>query len=318
MSRQKDINDFLDTELNTGTTIPFKLYYRYHLGGTSFDELMFKSIDLGEEDPNNVKVQYEGLVHNTQNGQFTLENIKYIPCIIEDFVANFEPIDIFTDITYSIPMSFFVSELLNADNGDIFNVQIEAFQNRIRGEVFDLSGFRALFSHTDVRPVSGLVDVNGKWFRMYQTTIDIQMISTGYFGKEIVVHVQNDNVFSGATTRVYPLIQTSNRANELAPFQGFKTVANDNAELGYIPDLSGFGLGLSFLVNGDSLTDYLTKQRFEQPDESVWNISITYPNLVGNPFSDVYLIENISGAEGLTDKLITTVEFKRADDKVSG
>jgi hypothetical protein len=315
MSRQKDIHDFIETKLNnTGTGLPFELYYRYHIGDEDFTDKVLNSIDLGETDPNNVKVEWEDNIYNTQKGVFTLDNINYIPCIIEDFVVTYEPIALFLNALYSVPISFFVNERFNKDNGDIFTESIEKMQDALRGHVEVISGNKVMVTHSDVRPVSGLIEFNDLLYRVYTTTIDFEMISKGYFGEEMQFHIQNSEIFGGSTTRVFPIIRTSNRLNDLAPFQGFKTVANANLEIKNIDDMSGFGLSLSFLVeSNDDLTDHFIKRKFVPPNDSeVYNVSVTYPNLTGTPFSDKYLIESITGGEGITDKLVVTVNFKKA------
>ena len=120
MSRQEDLHNYIDTKLNGNPQgLPFKLYYKYGINDGDFADLLINSVDLGNDDENNVVIQYEGEDYNTQLGQYTLDSVKYIPCIIEDYQARFEPLEQFDIIDYTIPVSFFVDVRANDLNGDI-------------------------------------------------------------------------------------------------------------------------------------------------------------------------------------------------------
>ena len=204
MSRQKSIHDYIQTKLSANSSgLDFNLYYKYGINDGEFHNILFNSIDLpnpNEEDE--VDVIYDGVTYQTQNGQYSLDRVQYIPCIIEAFEARFEPLDSFDIIEYTIPISFFVEERFNKQNDDIVTNAIESVQDLIRGKTDTIGGYNTFLTHSAFSPISGIIEIGSaddsgegediRYFRTYQMTIYLSMNKQGYFGKEIQYFIQNE------------------------------------------------------------------------------------------------------------------------------
>lgn len=320
MSRQKSINDYIDTKLNANNqSLPFKLYYKYGINDQEFSEFLLNSVDNGIDDPDNVIINFEGEDYNTQNGQYTIDNVNYIPCIIEDYQARFEPLSDHTIVKYTVPVSFFVEERFNRENNDIITDAIENVQDTIRGTTDTIGGLNAFIAHSDIRPISGLIRINEKPYRAYQMTFYFKMTNDGYFGEEIQYFIQNDALFSGTTTRIYPVLRDSSRNNELLPRQKFNDEidASDEFEIKTMPDLSAFSFTLSLVYDGTELPRHFITQKYNPERPLKYFFSVVYPGMEGTPFGFDYMIESISGLESVDSQLIVTVTFKRASDLYS-
>lgn len=323
MSRHKDIHDYISTQLNNNNqNLSFKLFYKYSIQNNEFSELLVNSVDLGEEDPNNVKIKYDGQEYNTQKGVFTLENVKYIPCIIESFGDEFQPLDsdIDTIIKYRVPVTFFVDERYNKANADFVDEAIEYVQDSIRGRTNTIGGYNMFITHSAFEPQTGLVTINERPFRRYQLVFFFKATKKGSYGQQIQTFIQNNNLFSGEVTRIYPIARKSPRVNELLPRQKFETETDTTEvyEIYNIPDISALELEMAFVYKNDEFTRHFMDKKYAPTKPEKYTISIVLPGYEGNPFSDSYLIENIGGPENYDDQMMFIVTFKKASVKYNG
>jgi len=322
MSFHKDIHDYLSNKLNSNSLeLTFNLFHRYEIGETEFASLILESSYTSpenDESEDNVVVKYNGVEYNTPHGVYEIRNVQYIPCIIEDFIGDFEPIREFKNANYSIPITLFVDEAFNKANNNIVDNMLEEFQDSIRGLTQSLNGNKILFNHSDVRPISGTVPINNILYRSYQIIVYVETLSVGYFGNEILYWLKSETVGGSYTslTQIYPVIRGSQRGNETVPIQKFKTELNNEIETRSVPNISAFGLSLSFMYEGGELARHFITQRYT-PDPTVkYQIKIVYPGIVNTPFIDDYIIEDVGGPESLGEKLIINVSLNRASDVI--
>lgn len=324
MSRQESIHNYINTKLNSNTqNLKFKLYYKYGVNDGEFADLLLNSVDLGVDDENNVVVEYEGTEYNTQHGQFTLDTVKYIPCIIEDFQARFEPLEKYDIVDYTVPVSFFVDVRYNDLNGDIVTNAIESVQDAIRGTVTTIGGYNCFITHSDIRPISGIIEIGSseddiRSFRAYQMTFYINMNKQGHFGKEIQYFIQHESLFGGVATRFYPIGRGSSRKNENQSRQLFDTDTTVNFETRSVPDLSAMTLNFSLLYDGTELTRHFITQKFNQGKPLKYFFSVIYPGMEGTPFGDDYILEDVGGAENIDSTLVVGLSFIKASEKYNG
>jgi len=321
MSFHKDINDFLSNKLNSNAfSLPYELYHRYDVGDTDFSKLMLESsYDESDSDAeDNVVVSFNGVETNTPNGVYTLRHVSYIPCIIEDFIGDCEPIKEVKIASYSIPITFFVDGEFNKANSNVVDNSLEEFQDSLRGLTQSLNGVKILFNHSDVRPISELIEFNGIHYRSYQIVVYVETLSSGYFGNEIKYWIKGSDIGGAYTslTEIFPISRGSQRGNETVSIQKFKTASNNGIEVKSIPDMSAFGLSFSILYEDNELSRHFVTQRYTPNPLSKYQIKIVYPNLETTPFLDDYIIDEISGPENLGEKIIINVSFKRVSDVV--
>lgn len=320
MSFQKDINDLLEIKLNDNTqSLPFSLYYKSDLGSDDFVNVVFESTDwidtgIGAED--NVIVEYDGIEYNTQLGEYTLSDIRYIPCIVHSFNAEFEPYSFVKRATYSLPITFYVDEIWNKDNNDIFTEAVEEFQDSVRGLVETASGRKVLFNHSDIKPVTGLVDFNGKYFREYQMTISLDTIDSGYFGNELIYYVTHPDLNSGVTFEINPISMSSGKHSELHLFQKFNTATNNEYQTKSVPNETGFSIEVTVIYNADEFTKWLVNSKFEESKVEKLTFGVKYPE-IETPFSESYVIENIGGVEMIGQLLTVTFTLRPVSEVYS-
>lgn len=334
---QNILRNYLQNKLNDtdaspfSSRVPFKLYDRYAIEDQDFYDVVLDSVDweiqgsTGVLD-NNVVVEYDGIEYNTQNGQYILQKIKYVPCIIEDFIADYEPLTFVENINYTIPITYYINETYNKQLNNLMVEATEQFGNLLRGRidsVFDANSgktFRMLLNHTALTPLTGIIDFNGTVFREYQMVVHIELIDNGYFGNQIVYNIsvpkkdESDVVpFNGATFAVNPISATSTRASELHEFQVFGT---NNFESKAMPNEVGFMLELSFLYDGGQFTKWLYGLKFNPSENSfprVITVSVRYPGTTAQESpSKFYVIESIGGVEQVGEKIIMTIVLKPA------
>lgn len=321
---QNKLND-ADTSIATAK-IPFKLYDRYAIEDQDFYDIVLDSIDWEAEGStgvaaDNVVINYEGAEYNTQNGQYTLSEVKYIPCIIEDFVAQFEPLSFVENVSYTIPVTYYINETYNKQLDNLIILATQRFGNGLRGQTDTLfdpeSGktYKMLSNHTALTPLTGIIDFNGTVFREYQMVINIELISDGFFGNQIQYLVSTPELSSGATFRVYPVSATSTRASEL---HGFQVFGDTNFESKAIPNEVGFMMELSFLYTGDAFTSWLYKQKFTPTPPKKINLRVVYPSVAsGYEVSETtsYVIESIGGVEQVGEKIILSIVLKPVSEE---
>jgi hypothetical protein len=324
-----------ENNLLTPVNLKFKLFNRYGIQDQEFFDVVVDSVDWDVPDStgipaDNVVVEFEGEEYNTQNGQYELRQVKYIPCIIESFIGEFEPIDFVKNINYTIPVTFYVNETIDRQLDNVIVDAVQTFQDTIRGKVdsyFDsLSGedFTFLLTHSDYSPLTGIIDFNGTIFREYQMIISLEMIDKGFFTNEIeyVISVPEfagtsptTEPFAGLGTpfRVYPVAAMSSRASELHQFQKFSTSIEDAFEVKAIPNEVGFMMELSFLYDGSLFTRFLYKLRYTATEPKIVTLQVKYPGLTGSlevaPATD-YVIESIGGLETVGEKIIFSIVLK--------
>lgn len=314
------------------TPFTYNLYNRYAIEDQDFYDVVLDSVDWEAEGSegipaDNVVVEYDGAEYNTQNGQYTLEKIKYVPCIIEDFIADFEPLSFVENVSYTIPITFYINETFDKQLDNLIILGIQQFGNSLRGQTGTLfdpeSGqtYKLLSNHTALTPLTGIIDFNGTVFREYQIVVNLELISNGFFGNQIQYAVSitdNDFVnpltsqpyFSGQTFAVNPIAATSTRASEL---HGFQIFGDTNFESKSIPNEVGFMMELSFLYTGDAFTSWLYKQKFNPSPPKKISVKVTYPSslLQSQEIPTVnYVIESIGGVEQVGEKIILTVVLK--------
>lgn len=337
---QTFFREYLENKLNstngnvlTPVDLKFKLYNRYGIEDQEFFDTIVDSIDWEDtntDSENNIVVEFEDEEYNTQLGQYELKQIKYIPAIIEDFIAEFEPLDFVKNANYTIPVTFYVNETVDRKLDNVIIKAIQEFQDEIRGKVdtyFDnISGsdFTFLLTHSGYSPLTGIIDFNGTIFREYQLIISLELIDKGFFTNQIE-YVLSVPEFQGADPeierfaslgtpfRVFPVAAISSRASELHQFQKFSTSAEDAFEVKAIPNEVGFMMELSFLYDGSLFTRLLYKLRYTPTVPKIVTLQVKYPGLTGNfeiPETIDYLIESIGGLESVGEKIIMSIVLK--------
>ena len=337
-SFQDEIRVYLQNKLNNTTNNPlvasgttFRLYNRYEIEEQEFFDFVVNSVDW-EDSPStippadNVVIEYEGVEYNTQLGEYTLDKVTYIPCIIENFMAEFEPLKFIRNVNYTIPMTFYVNETFNRNLDNKIIEAVEVFQDKIRGNVELLYGHNAIFNHSDITPLTGIIDFNGTIFREYQMIIYFEAIKSvngftpnySFFGNQIEYRITVPTVVSNY--RVYPLTAMATRGNELHVFQKFSTASNNEFEAKSIPNESGFSLELSFLYYGDTFSKWLYQIKYAQQELPIITLQVTYPGISGDsivPYSKNYLIESIGGTESVGEKIIFTLVLRPVSEVYS-
>jgi hypothetical protein len=270
---------------------------------------------------NNVVINYDGVNYNTTLGQYTLDKVSYIPGIIENFMAEFEPLKFIRNVQYTLPVTFYINETFNRSLDNKIIEAVEVFQDKIRGNIELVYNHNVLFNHTDITPLTGIIDFNGTIFREYQMIIYMDAIkqvlpsNTAYtfFGNQIEYRISVPTLSNGAKFRIYPLTAMAVRSNELHVFQKFSTATNNEFDVKAIPNESGLSLELSFFYTGDSFTKFLYQQKYAQTTLPVVTLEIKYPAQPGDtqiPMEREYLIESIGGAESVGDKIIFTLMLR--------
>jgi hypothetical protein len=334
--------EYLENKLNTTdnnvltpSNLKFKLFNRYAIEEQEFFDVVVDSVDW-EDSPstippaNNIVIEYDGEEYNTQLGQYNLQKVRYIPCIIESFIGEFEPVDFVKNINYTIPVTFYVNETIDRQLDNVIVDAVQTFQDTVRGKVdtyFDaISGedFTFLLTHSDYSPLTGIIDFNGTIFREYQIILSLEMVDKGFFTNQIeyVLSVPEfagtsptTEPFAGLGTpfRVYPVAAMSSRASELHQFQKFSTSTEDAFEVKAIPNEVGFMIELSFLYDGSLFTRFLYKLRYTATEPKIVTLQVKYPGLTGSlevaPATD-YVIESIGGLETVGEKIIFSIVLK--------
>jgi len=337
-SFQDEIRVYLQNKLNNTTNNPlvasgttFRLYNRYEIEEQDFFDFVVNSIDW-EDDPStipaadNVVVEFEGQEYNTQLGEYTIERLTYIPGIIENFLAEFEPLKFIRNVNYTIPVTFYINETFNRELDNKIIEAVEVFQDKIRGHIELVYSHNTLFNHSDITPLTGIIDFNGTIFREYQMIIYLEAIKSvsgltpnySFYGNQIEYRITIPTVVNNY--RVYPLTAMATRGNELHMFQKFSTATNDEFEAKTIPNESGFSLELSFLYYGDSFSKWLYEMKYAQEDLPVITLEVKYPGIPGDtvvPYEKDYLIESIGGAESVGDKIIFTLVLRPVSEVYS-
>jgi hypothetical protein len=341
-SFQSFIRTYLQNKLNpannnllTSKNLKFKLYNRYEVEEQEFFDFVVESVDW--DAPNstgipadNVVVEFEGQEYNTQLGQYNLKKINYVPSIIEDFIAEFEPLNFVKNVNYTIPVTFYVNETIDRQFDNVIVESIQLFQDTIRGTIdtyFDsISGedFTFLLTHNGYTPLTGIIDFNGTIFREYQLIVSLELIDKGFFTNQIEYTLSvpeyvgtNPLVerFSalGFPFRVFPVTAVSSRVSELHQFQKFSTSAQDEFEVKAIPNEVGFMTELSFLYDGSLFTRWLYKLRYTPTVPKIVNLQVRYPGLQSTleiPDTIDYVIESIGGMESVGEKIVISVVLK--------
>lgn len=331
-SFQDSIRVFLNGKLNNETNNPlvqsgttFKLYNRYEIEEQNFYDFVLNSIDWEDTNTNsenNVVVEFEGQEYNTQLGQYNLQQVEYIPCIIESFMGEFEPLKFIRNVAYTIPVTFYINETFNRELNNKIIEAVEVFQDKIRGQVELIYDHNVLLNHSDITPLTGVIDFNGTVFREYQVIIYMDAIKTvlptntiqPFFGNEIEYRFTIDGLFIQNGTpqkfRVYPVAVSSVRSNELHMFQKFNTTVTDQYEMKSLPNESAFTIELTFLYTGDSFTKFLFLERYAQQEPRTVVLEVKYPVMAGDtqtPIEREYVIESIGGNESVGDKITFTM-----------
>jgi hypothetical protein len=332
------LEDKLNTQQNnllTPVNLKYKIYNRYGVDEQEFFDVVVDSVDW-EESPstipsaNNVVIDVDGEEYNTQNGQYTLRKVRYIPAIIEDFIAEFEPLDFVKNANYTIPITFYVNETIDRQLNNVIVDAIQNFQDTIRGKIdtyFDSNAgvdFTFLVTHGGYSPLTGIIDFNGTVFREYQLILSLELIDKGFFANQIeyVLSVPEYQGVSptvdrfaelGTAFRVYPVAAMSSRASELHQFQKFSTSSNDEFEVKALANEVGFMVELSFLYDGSLFTRWLYKLRYTPSVPKVVTLQVRYPGLTSNleiaPATD-YIIESIGGIETVGEKILLSLVLK--------
>jgi hypothetical protein len=281
----------------------------------------------------NVVIEFEGEEYRTQLGQYNLRNIRYIPSIIEDFIGEYQPLDFVKNVSYTIPITFYVNETIDKQLDNVIVEAIQQFQDSIRGKVDtyfdDLAGrdFTFLLTHSGYSPLTGIIDFNGTIFREYQLVISLEMIDKGFFANQIEYTVSvpeyvgvdtADNIFASLANpfRVFPVAAMSSRGAELHQFQKFSTSVQDVFEVKSIANEVGFMVELSFLYDGGLFTRWLYALRYTPTIPKIITLQVRYPGLgsaLEIPDSIDYVIESIGGLETVGEKIIISVVLKPAD-----
>lgn len=315
-------NKLTQTEASqTPSGIPFKLYNRYAIEDQDFYDVVLNSIDWevpgsGGTLENNVVVEYDGVEYNTQKGQYTLEQVSYVPSIIEDFIAEFEPLSFVENVSYTIPITFYINETINKQLNNSIILSAQQFGNELRGQTGTLfdpeSGktYKLLSNHTALTPLTGVIDFNGTIFREYQIVVSLELISDGFFGNQIQYLVSTSELNSGATFQVNPIAASSTRASEL---HGFQVFGDTNFESKSIPNEVGFMMELTFLYTGDAFTSWLYKQKFTPTPPKKINMRVVYPSVAsGYEVTETtsYVIESIGGVEQVGEKILLSIVLR--------
>jgi hypothetical protein len=330
--------EYLENKLNesnglSSADLKYKLYNRYGIDEQTFFDSVVDSIDwedtlTGSE--NNVVIEFEGQEYNTQFGQYTLRNVRYVPCIIEDFVAEFEPLDFVKNANFTIPVTFYVNETIDRELNNIIVDSIQNFQDTIRGKTdvyFDSNlgeNLTFLLTHGGYSPLTGIIDFNGTVFREYQLVISLELINKGFFTNQIEYNLSvpeyagadpQTQPFAalGTPFRVYPVAAMSSRASELHQFQKFSTSTEDAFEVKAVPNEVGFMVELSFLYDGSLFTRWLYKLRYTPTIPKIVTLQVKYPGLQSTleiPDTIDYVIESIGGLENVGEKIILSLVLK--------
>lgn len=337
--------EYLENKLNTTqnniltpVNLKYKLYNRYGVDEQEFFDVVVDSVDWEDNSStilssDNVIINFEGEEYNTQNGEYTLRKVRYIPAIIEDFIAEFEPLDFVKNANYTIPITFYVNETIDRQLNNVIVDAIQNFQDTIRGKIdtyFDSNAgldFTFLVTHGGYSPLTGIIDFNGTVFREYQLILSLELIDKGFFANQIeyvlslpeyqgVSPTVNKFAELGTAFRVYPVAAMSSRASELHQFQKFNTSANDEFEVKALTNEVGFMVELSFLYDGSLFTRWLYKLRYTPSVPKVVTLQVRYPGLTSNleiaPATD-YIIESIGGLETVGEKIIFSLVLKPVD-----
>jgi hypothetical protein len=333
---------YLENKLNTTqnnlltpVNLKYKLYNRYGVDEQEFFDVVVDSVDW-EDSPstippaNNIVIEYDGEEYNTQLGQYNLRKVRYIPAMIEDFIAEFEPLDFVKNANFTIPITFYVNETIDRQLDNVIVDAIQNFQDTIRGKVdtyFDSNAgvdFTFLITHGGYSPLTGIIDFNGTVFREYQLILSLELIDKGFFANQIeyVLSVPEfagtsptTEPFAGLGTpfRVYPVAAMSSRASELHQFQKFSTSTQDAFEVKALANEVGFMMELSFLYDGSLFTRFLYKLRYTPLVPKVITLQVKYPGLTSSleiaPATD-YIIESIGGLETVGEKIIFSLVLK--------
>lgn len=339
---QTFFREYLEEKLNSTNNLilapanlKFKLYNRYGIDEQEFFDTIVESIDWDTpESPgiptNNVVIDFEDDKYNTQLGQYKLTQIKYVPAIIEDFIAEFEPLDFVKNANYTIPVTFYVNETVDRQLDNIIIKAIQKFQDEIRGKVNtyydDISGadFKFLLTHSGYSPLTGIIDFNGTVFREYQLIISLELIDKGFFTNQIQYNLSVPEFFGtseeterfaslGIPFPVHPIAAMSTRASELHQFQKFSTSTEDAFEVKALANEVGFMMELSFLYDGDLFSRFLYKLRYTPTLPKRISLQVVYPGLTSSleiPETIDYLIESIGGLENVGEKIIISIVLK--------
>jgi hypothetical protein len=332
------LEDKLNTTQNnllTPVNLKYKLYNRYGIDEQDFFDVVVDSVDWDVANStgipaDNIVVEFEGEEYNTQLGEYDLRKVRYIPAIIEDFIAEFEPLDFVKNANFTIPITFYVNETIDRQLDNIIVDAIQNFQDTIRGRVdtyFDSNAgvdFTFLITHGGYSPLTGIIDFNGTVFREYQLILSLELIDKGFFANQIE-YVLSVPEFAGANPatepfaglgtpfRVYPVAAMSSRASELHQFQKFSTSTADAFEVKALANEVGFMMELSFLYDGTPFTRFLYKLRYTPLVPKVVTLQVKYPGLTGSlevaPATD-YIIESIGGLETVGEKIIFSLVLK--------
>lgn len=340
-SFQDSIRTFINDKLNNATNNPlvqsgttFKLYNRYEVEDQDFYDFVLDSIDWNTEGStgvpaNNVVVEYEDKEHNTQLGQYTLEQVEYIPCILEAFTGEFQPLEFVRNVSYTIPLTFYINETFNRKLENKIIEAVEIFQDKIRGKIELIYNHSVLINHSDITPLTGIIDFNGTIFREYQVILYMDAIQTilptketqPFFGNQIEYRLKIDGVLLLNNVpqkfRVYPVAVNSVRSNEIHMFQKFSTTETNEYEMQSIPNESAFTIELTFLYTGDSFTKFLYQQRYEQEELRKVTLEVKYPAMVGDtqyPVEKDFIIESIGGSESVGEKILLTMVLRPVSD----
>jgi len=300
---------------------PFN-YLTYNEQTTNYDGIdndeLFNQSALVE---NNVVIEYDGVQYNTQLGQYTLDKVAYIPGIIENFMAEFEPLKFIRNVSYTLPITFYINETFNRELDNKIIDAVEVFQDKIRGNIELVYNHNVLFNHTDITPLTGIIDFNGTIFREYQMVVYMDAIKqvlpsdTAYtfFGNQIEYRMSIPTLNSGAQFRIYPISAMAVRSNELHIFQKFCTSTNNEFDIKAIPNESGLSLELAVFYTGDSFSKFLYQQKYSQTELPIVTLEVRYPVQPGDtqiPMEREYLIESIGGTETVGDKIIFTLMLR--------
>ena len=341
------LREYLENKLNNTSSgildpayLKFKLYNRYGIDDQEFFDTIVESIDWEDTNTNsenNVVIEFEGDEYNTQLGQYELEQIKYVPSIIEDFIAEYEPLDFVKNANYTVPITFYVNETVDRQLNGVVITAIQKFQDEIRGKVDtyfdDVAGtdFTFLLTHSGYSPLTGIIDFNGTIFREYQLVVSLELIDNGFFTNQIeyVLSVPeyqgtdpSTEPFSalGTAFRVFPVAAMSSRASELHQFQKFSTSAEDAFEVKSLANEVGFMMELSFLYDGSLFTRFLYKLRYTPVVPKIVTLQVKYPGLTGSleiaPATD-YIIESVGGLETVGEKIIMSIVLRPVSGAVS-
>ena len=300
---------------------PFN-YLTYNEQTTNYDGIdndeLFNESALVE---NNVVINYDGVDYNTQLGQYSLDKVSYIPGIIENFMAEFEPLKFIRNVSYTLPITFYINETFNRELDNKIIEAVEVFQDKIRGNIELVYNHNVLFNHTDITPLTGVIDFNGTIFREYQMVVYMDAIKqvlpsdTAYtfFGNQIEYRIGVPTINSGTKFRIYPISAMTVRGNELYMFQKFNTPSNLEYDAKSIPNESAFSLELSFFYTGDLFSKFLYQQKYAQTTLPIVTLEIRYPTQPGDtqiPMEREYLIESIGGTESVGDKIMFTISLR--------